>query len=347
MNTTEETAWLTHPNPSPATICPGCTWARLLVCGSVSLPTGRDGTIEGGIVDTFLSVCKTLFLISLAGFFYSALVLKALQWQSSRARRKPRAIKHPSSPFLRRFKARRRLMKWIFWTERKKRLSHRSPLLSDGDVWVQEQRRWITTDPSLPPLATGWKPLKDMLYESGFLVAVFFSFFAIANNLDYFFPFLAPEFPVRENLLEVSGRLHFIGDNSDGGRSDYFIITQNHYGTNKVAIELKCQSGFFSVIDCSTKMIPQNGWSKTVARYHPQWGLIELVVDGYTVPNINYEYHEDFMKRSGRSAFYRAMASFTIIILYLARDCWRYRRRRAGYIAAAWRVKTNRKQFRN
>lgn len=226
-------------------------------------------------------------------------------------------------------------MKWIFWTERKKRFFHRR--LGDSDVWDPEKRRWITTDPSLPPLRQdeGWKPLKDFFYEMGFFGAFFFAFFAVGRNLEYFFPFWTPEFPAKSELLEVSGTLRFHHFHSRG-KINYFTITPEQRGIGKV--RLRCRSGpsGFSGYSCSDHNIPKNlDWSKTIARYHPQWGLIELVVDGFPVRNYTYELRKSFVEKMGRQAGYIALISFSIIIFYFARDLRLYRRRRAEYTAAA------------
>jgi hypothetical protein len=143
--------------------------------------------------------------------------------------------------------------------------------------------------------------------------------------------------------MEVSGSLDF-HHFSARGRTNYFTITQDRYGINKTI--LKCQSGFggSSVISCSDNKIPKDlDWDKTIALYHPQWGLIELIVDGYTVPNCNYEHHKSFMKWAGKTSAYLVLASFLVILFYLVRDCQLYRRRRARNVSALTGRKTSRK----
>jgi hypothetical protein len=158
-------------------------------------------------------------------------------------------------------------------------------------------------------------------------------FFAVTSHPEYFFPWV-PEFPAKAELLEVSGRLHFHHFHSRG-KVNYFTITSEHRRIDEV--KLKCQAGFygFSTFSCSDYGISKNlNWSKAVARYHPRWGMIELVVDGFPVPGYNYEDHKSFVERGGRQAGYRVLVSSLIIIFYFMRDYRLYRRRRTEYAAA-------------
>jgi hypothetical protein len=234
----------------------------------------------------------------------------------------------PSRFRWRRVKALFRLLKWIFWTERKKRY------LGKGERW---------------------EPLKGVMYETLLGGTFCIALFSIMDHLEYFFPFWVPEFPAKAELLEASGSLNFHCF-SARKKNCYFTITQDCYGIDE--IRLRCQSGFggffvilagFSVIDCFSHKIPSGlDWKKTVARYHPQWGLIELVVDGHTVPNYTYEHHKSSLEKTGKSAAYRVFVSFLIILFYLVRDCQLYRQRRARLSCArlpALSAKARKKHF--
>jgi hypothetical protein len=80
---------------------------------------------------------------------------------------------------------------------------------------------------------------------------------------------------------------------------------------------------------CSDYGIPKHlDWNKATARYHPQWGLIELVVDGYKVPGYTYEDRKSDVEYSGKREAYMVTFFSLIIFCYLLHDIQIYRRRR-------------------
>jgi hypothetical protein len=180
----------------------------------------------------------------------------------------------------------------------------------------------------------------------GFFGALIISLYAVAGHPEFFFPSWVSEFPARAELLEVSGTLRFHRFHYKGAIS-YFTITPEQRGIGEV--RLRCRSGpsGLSGYSCSDRNIPKHlDWSKTVARYHPQWGLIELIVDGSPVQKYTYEFRKSFVEKMGRQAGYTALISFSIIIFYFAHVLRFYRRRRAEYAAAA-RARKKRVQSRN
>jgi hypothetical protein len=110
---------------------------------------------------------------------------------------------------------------------------------------------------------------------------------------EYFFPFWAPKFPERSELIEIRGRLSFSPKTRAKGSHSKF-----HMG-----IPLVCKSGagwFYH--NCPPPSRDNKGpWKNAVARYHPTYGLIELEIDGKPVPRYTYEQSRDFVKKMGKS----------------------------------------------
>jgi hypothetical protein len=182
-------------------------------------------------------------------------------------------------------------MKWIFWTERKK--------------------RWLG------------RKLKEGIHEFVFLGCFMFISVSLTHNPEYFFPSWTPDFPSRKELLEVSGRLSL---SSPGKGSANFVIWS---GSRRTGIACRFGFGAWSKMACSDSHIPKHlDWGKTIARYHPQWGMIELVVDGYKVPGYTYEYKKYDVERSGKTNAYRVTFLSLVIFFYLLRDIQVYRRKR-------------------
>jgi hypothetical protein len=180
--------------------------------------------------------------------------------------------------------------------------------------------------------------LKGIIYEFVFLGCFASIFLAFIANPEYFFPYWIPQFPPREELLEISGRLGF---NTFAKTGSTFVIWRGSHRTFLV-----CQHGYgsWSRATCSDYGIPKHlDWKKSTALYHPQWGLIELVVDGYKVPSYTYEDRKSSVERSGKEGAYMVMFSSLLIFCYLLRDIQLYWRRRRSERLSSTEVKMDRK----
>jgi hypothetical protein len=140
-----------------------------------------------------------------------------------------------------------------------------------------------------------------------------------------------PKFPERSELEEIHGSLIYLRQGSKGDSSAFKIV--DHYGRE---LALACLAGASSWgrVACRSDVISLGwDWKKAIMRYHPKWGVVEIVVDGHPVQYYSYEEKRLRVMQEERRVSYRYLFCFSVIFFFLLLDYQLYRRKRKIFTA--------------